>query len=107
MALRDFLRAIIDEKDCATYCYRSIEGIKSAFVSKTGNDRWEDMHTALGTERDEITSTVKNYADPVRHGNWVNAKPTNKVERWKMLKITRDILAKYLDYAESPLTSPI
>jgi hypothetical protein len=86
--------------DCATYSYRAIEGIKSAFVSKTGIDRWDDMHSTLGTDRTAITNTVKLYADAVRHGNWVNAKPTNKVERWNMLCLTRDILAKYMDYTE-------
>jgi hypothetical protein len=100
LALRDYLRAINDVTDCATYCYRAIEGIKSAFVFKTGLDRWDDMHSALGTERDVITTTIKQYADAVRHGNWVNAKPTNKHERWKMLSLTRDVLLKYLDYAE-------
>lgn len=100
LALRDYLRALTDVTDCAMYCYRAIESIKSAFVSKTGFDRWDDMHTALGTDRALITSTVKNFADTVRHGNWVNAAPTNKFERWKMLSLTRDILVKYLDYAE-------
>jgi len=100
LALRDYLRAITEVKDCATYCYRTIEGIKSAFVFKTGIDRWDDMHSTLGTDRNAITSTVKQYADAVRHGDWVNAKPTNKVERWKMLSLTRDILVKYMDYAE-------
>lgn len=100
LALRDYLRAITDVTDCATYCYRAIEGIKSAFVFKTGLDRWDDMHVTLGTERDAITTTVKQCADAVRHGNWVNAKLTNKFERWKMLALTRDILVKYLDYAE-------
>ncbi len=107
LALRDYLRAITDVIDCATYCYRAIEGIKSAFVSKSGVDRWDDMHATLGTDRDMITNTVKNYADVVRHGNWVNAKPTNKVERWKMLSLTRDILMKYLDYEEpAPTHNP-
>jgi hypothetical protein len=100
LALRDYLRGITEVTDCATYCYRAIEGIKSAFVSKTGIDRWDDMHSTLGTDRTAITNTVKLYADAVRHGNWVNAKPTNKVERWNMLCLTRDILAKYMDYAE-------
>jgi hypothetical protein len=100
LALRDYLRGITEVTDCATYCYRAIEGIKSAFVSKTGIDRWDDMHSTLGTNRTAITNTVKLYADAVRHGNWVSAKPTNKVERWNMLSLTRDILAKYMDYAE-------
>jgi hypothetical protein len=75
LALRDFSRAINDQTDCATYCYRAIESIKSAFVSKTGHDRWDEMHAELGTDRATIEATIKNYADPVRHGNWVNARP--------------------------------
>ena len=52
LAVRDYLRAITVITDCATYCYRAIEGIKSAFVFKTGIDRWDDMHTALGSRSD-------------------------------------------------------
>ena len=100
LALRDYLRAITDITDCATYCYRAIEGIKSTFVAKTVLDRWDDMHAALGSNRDEITTTIKDFADPVRHGNWLNAKPTNRFDRWKMLSLTRDILVKYIDYAQ-------
>lgn len=58
------------------------------------------MHTALGTDRATIASTIKDYADPIRHGNWVNAKPTNGQERWKMLQLTRETLVKYLDFSE-------
>ena len=100
LAVRDYLRAITAVGDCATYCYRAIEGLKSAFVFQTGIERWDDMHAALGTDRSSIEATIKDYADPIRHGNWVNAKPTNKHERWKMLMLTRTILEKYLDYAE-------
>lgn len=98
LALRDFLRAINDTTDCATYCYRAIESIKSAFVSKTGKDRWDEMHTALGTNRVTIDATVKNFADPVRHGNWISAPPTDGKIRWEILLLTRNILLGYLDY---------
>jgi hypothetical protein len=101
LAIRDFLQAINDAGDCATYCYRAVETIKSSFVHKTGRDRWDDMHAALGTDRAAITATIKDYADPVRHGNWVNAKPTDKFIRWKMLEMTRDILTRYLDVEEA------
>lgn len=103
LALRDYLRAIADPTDCATYCFRAIEGLKSAFVSRTGKDRWDEMHVALGTDRETIDSTIKNFADPVRHGNWINAKSTDGETRWKMLLLTRDILRKYLDH-EAPAT---
>ena len=100
LALRDYLRAITEVNGCATYCYRAIEGIKSAFVFKTGLDSWDEMHSTLGTDRTVITNTVKQYADAVRHGNWIRAKPTTKMDRWRMLCLTRDILVKYMDYAE-------
>lgn len=103
LALRDFLRAITDTADCATYCYRALESIKSSFVSKTGVDHWDDMHAALGSDRGSITRTIKDYADPIRHGNWVDAKPTDSVTRWSMLQLTRNILVKYLDH-EAPVT---
>ncbi|EAQ66890.1 hypothetical protein MED121_13220 [Marinomonas sp. MED121] len=93
LSVRDYLNAMTDTKDCATYCFRAIEGIKSSFNS------WEDMHKALGTDRSEITELVKNYADPVRHGNWVSAPITNSKIRWKMLAITKNVLDKYLQYA--------
>lgn len=97
LALRDYLQAINDVSDCATYCYRAVESIKSSFSMKSGYDRWDEMHTALGTNRDAIISTIKEYADPVRHGNWIDAKPTDKFIRWRMLVMTRDILMRYLD----------
>jgi len=58
------------------------------------------MHKVLGTDRTSITSVVKDYADPVRHGNWIEAKPTDKFIRWRMLELTRDILAKYLNHEQ-------
>lgn len=100
LAIRDYLRAMTEVADCATYCYRAIESIKAAFVHKTGKDGWDDMHAKLGTTKDEITSRVKAFADPVRHGNWVNLKPTDSSQRWSMLALTRDILVKYLECNE-------
>lgn len=97
LAVRDYLHAINDVADCATYCYRAVESIKSAFVLGTGIDRWDEMHAALGTDEKSIKSTIKQYADPVRHGNWTNAKPTDKFVRWRMLAMTRSILGRYLD----------
>lgn len=98
LALRDFLRAITDAIDCPTHCYRSIESIKSAFASKEGVDNWEAMHNAIGTDRLSIETTIKSYADPIRHGNWVNARPTDSTTRWQMLLLTRNILLKFLDH---------
>jgi hypothetical protein len=93
-ALRDFLRAIKDPFDCATYCYRAVESIKSAFVGG-----WDEMHAELDTSREKIDTIIKVYADPVRHGNWAEAPALNSAERLQMLTLTRDILVNYLNFA--------
>jgi hypothetical protein len=98
LALRDYVRAITDAADCATYCYRAIEAIKSSFQTHDA-DGWAAMHAALDTNRDAITATVKNFADPIRHGNWANAPTTNGHQRSTMLLTTRDVLERYLYYA--------
>ena len=98
LALRDYLRAMTDAKDCAFYCYRAIEAVKSAFEFKTRNDGWNSMHSALGTNKATIENTVKDYADPLRHGNWAKGKLTTTSERWDMLCLTRDILVQYMDH---------
>ena len=97
MALLDYVRAITQSGDCPTYCYRAIEVIRSAFATSK-KDGWRLMHLALETEEGTITRRVKNYADPVRHGNWVTAKPTTGSERYDMLLLTREILTKYLEW---------
>jgi hypothetical protein len=98
LALRDYVRAIVDSTDCANYCYRAIEAIKSSFAFRTNLDGWIEMHTALGTDRNSIEATVKAYADPIRHGNWISAKFTNGAIRTAMLNLTREILEKYLNH---------
>ena len=102
LALRDYLRAITDTTDCATYCFRAIESVKMAVGSSAGDASWENMHAKLNTSREAIDHTVKDFADAVRHGNWVNAKPTDKFQRWEMLLLTQNILARYLDYEVPP-----
>lgn len=97
LALRDYSRALVDVPDCALYCYRAIEAIQASFAPKPGSDGWSAMHAALNTDRASIQTIVKDFADPIRHGNWSEAKSTNSGQRFKMLKLTRDILHRYLE----------
>lgn len=97
-AILDYIRAIRDPTDCASHCFRAIESIRSAYISDQCKDGWVEMHARLGTSRDEITNKIKVFADPVRHGNWINATPTNSGQRWEMLLLTRNVLLKYLDF---------
>ena len=99
MALRDYARGIRETMDCAFFCYRAIEALKSAFAAKTGRDGWTEMHAALGTSRQRIEAAIKEFADPVRHGNWFSLKPTTSSQRNEMLLLTRDALDRYLQGA--------
>ena len=54
------------------------------------------MHLALGTDKNTIEKTVKQYADSPRHGNWAAAKPVTLSDHNQMLRFTRDILVKYM-----------
>lgn len=97
LAIRDYGRALVDVSDCALYCYRAIEAIQSAFVPEGEQAGWKEMHAALNTNRETIQKTVKHFADPIRHGNWSQAKDTNSAQRTEMLQLTRDILYRYLE----------
>lgn len=100
-AVRDYLRAMLDEIDCAYYCYRAIESIKSAFDNETTLNGWTLMHEKLGTNALDIKTIIKNYADPIRHGNWIKIKDTNVDIRWEILTYTKNLLDKYLTYCEA------
>ncbi|KAB2942536.1 MAG: hypothetical protein K8F92_02475 [Hyphomicrobium sp.] len=99
LALRDYSRALAEAEDCASYCYRAVEAIKSAFGS------WEEMHTALHTDRKAIDERITTYAAPVRHGNWASTKPAEGRVRWEMLSLTRGILSAFLEYAKPSVAS--
>lgn len=100
-ATGDYIRAITNTRDCATYCYRAIESIKAAIAFKNGVESWQPMHETLGTDRETIYRIVKRFADPVRHGNWIELPSTTGAERFEMLKLTRDILLSYLRHVET------
>ncbi|SRR6266498_1207029 len=98
LALRDYTRAITEAVDCPTYCFRAIEALKSGFAFRGAADGWTAMHAALGTDRDTIENTVKRYADPIRHGNWIAAASTTSATRNAMLVLTRQILEGYMNH---------
>lgn len=113
LALQDYLQAVTSSTMtglyCATSCYRAIESIKSSCGSKAGLEptdkkydekAWDTMHKALGTNKEDIESKIKDFADQTRHGNWSKAKVPDTLQSWEMLYLTQDILLKYLDYSE-------
>jgi hypothetical protein len=99
LALQDYLRAIVDPLTCAAHCFRAIEGVKSSFNGSTDKAQWAAMHDALKTERNTIDRTVKDHANAIRHGNWRELRPTTNEVRWSMLKLTQDVLRRYMVYS--------
>lgn len=91
LALRDFMRAITDQMDCGFYCYRAIESVSKHFACEK-KEGWVEMNKALGTTKEDITAKVKVFADPVRHGNWAEAKPLSTNQRREILEYTKDVL---------------
>jgi len=100
MALVDYARAFRDTLGCGAYCYRAIEAIRSAFGPGEDSQLWPKMHASLGTRREEIETVVKVFADPVRHGDWSRLPTTNSTQRAAMLRVTRDVLEKYLKFRQ-------
>jgi len=96
MALRDYMRAITDNMDCAFYCYRALEAITKSYNSGQGSQGWLDLHKDLGTNRKDVDEKITNFASPIRHGRWVEAKSTNSGQRMAMLSYTQSILLKFL-----------
>jgi hypothetical protein len=105
LAVQDYVRALTEISDCATYCYRAIESIRSSFGPGDGSKPWADMHAALGTSRGLIDAVIKDFATPIRHGDWTEERPTNSQQRYDMLALTRTILSKYLDLRQPSLGS--
>jgi hypothetical protein len=83
--------------------------LKNAFVVKhqaTGdeNTKWGRFRTQYQIERDDIVS-IKAFADPVRHGNYVNAKPISDPQRAEIFRKAWGIVNKFvLAERQSPAT---
>lgn len=98
-AMLDYTRAIQDPAGSAYSCFRAIESLAMGIGgSKNKNQNWNDFHHALGTTKAEVGSLVKDFADPIRHGNWVELSNMTWDQRNLMLLFTRDVLVKYVAY---------
>lgn len=103
-ALMDYTRAIADPVGCAYSCYRAIESLSKAIGgSKKDSYNWIQLNSVLGTDEDTIKRVVKNFSDPIRHGNWVELTQMTWDQRTAMLLFTRDVLIKYMKYGKAKL----
>ena len=94
-AIRDYLNAIIRPLECGFLCYRAVETIKNRFGSNDGG--WVAMHQSLGTDKEKIMH-IKSFADPIRHGNYFNFKPTDAGVRVAILREAKEVIEKYQSY---------
>lgn len=98
-ALADVREAIKSPKDTGFFCYRAIESLKNCCVARdrvTGEDAaWELFRNSLSISKQEIME-IKSFADPVRHGNYLQAKPMTDTDRADVFTKTWDIINKYI-----------
>lgn len=96
-AILDYTSAIVDKVGGAMFCYRAIESLAKS-ISKGGpvNTNWTPMHEALSTSKDIIEEAITSFAKPVRHGNWAEFKSMTEEQRVNMLRLTREIITKYI-----------
>lgn len=100
-ALADLSLAIKSPSDTGFYCFRAIESIKQYFskVKSISKDKaaWEMTRNELDVDRVDI-DFVKNFADPVRHGDILNL---SGQERDQIFVKTWSIIYKYIEYLQS------
>jgi len=104
-ALRDYMSAIRNPVDCAAYCYRAIESLKIAIETNSGSSEngWDHLRRIVGRTREEFDLTIKQFAHPIRHGNWMENPPPDSAARLAMLTLTRAYLTQYLKFYEPEL----
>ena len=101
LAMRDYLNAIDDAVDCAMYCDRAIETLRTALRARPGADA-AAVDAALGLAAGALDTIVKPHATPLMdHGPSANAPATDNDSRWAMMTLTRDVLLRYLDQPSS------
>jgi len=94
-AIRDYLSAIVSELDCPFLCYRAIETIKSRFENEFPKNGWLKMHELIGSNAETIKEKIKPYSDPIRHGAYSDATPTDFNKRTEILLTTKSIIELY------------
>ncbi|PKL57789.1 MAG: hypothetical protein CVV34_05690 [Methanomicrobiales archaeon HGW-Methanomicrobiales-5] len=99
--LSDLREAVRVPKDTGFFCYRALETLRKFFIKenelKSDKESWEFLRSELEVDR-STTDFVKQFADPVRHGE---TKYITGYERDQILKNTWEIVDKFLVYAKN------
>jgi hypothetical protein len=99
-ALADVREAIKSPKDTGFFCYRAIESLKNCCAVRNGtsaekDDAWELFRKTYSITKQQIMD-IKAFADPVRHGNYVQAKPMSDKDRAGIFNSAWEIINKFI-----------
>jgi hypothetical protein len=98
-ALSDAREAIKSPRDTGLFCYRAIESLKNCCAARKmiseEKDTWELFRTTYNISKQQILD-VKAFADPVRHGNYVEARAISDQDRVNIFRITWEIINKFV-----------
>ncbi|HHW43813.1 MAG TPA: hypothetical protein GXX25_08400 [Desulfotomaculum sp.] len=99
-ALADVREAMKSPMDTGFFCYRAIESLKNCYAKRSGlkpddaqadAQAWELFRNKYSVPKQEILG-IKTFADPVRHGNYPQAKPLTDKDRADVFKKTWEII---------------
>jgi len=99
-ALADAREAIKSPYDTGFFCYRAIESLKNCCATRGGvspdkDAAWELFRKTYSIQKQQIFD-IKAFADPVRHGNYMKAKPMSDKDRADIFKNTWEIINKFI-----------
>jgi hypothetical protein len=89
-ALGDFREALLSPMDTGFFCYRAIESLMQEHASRNATvtdrkERWENFRHYYGVAEQQIME-IKDYADPVRHGNGMSLKEITSADRMRLFE---------------------
>jgi hypothetical protein len=110
-ALADVREAIRSPKDTGLFCYRAIESLKNCCATRNGlspdkDDAWELFRSTYSIPKQQIMD-IKTFADPVRHGNYMQAKPMSDKDRADVFKDTWGIINRFILNEKAAASSQI
>lgn len=98
-ALADAREAIKSPRDTGLFCYRAIESLKNCCANRNarsqGKDAWELFRITYNISKQSIVD-VKAFADPIRHGNYVEARAISDQDRVNIFRTTWEIINKFI-----------
>lgn len=99
-ALADLREAIKSPQDTGFFCYRAIESLMRGSATRQNpvpqdSAAWSSFRMTYNVDRQDIDD-IKQFADPVRHGNYSQSKPMTDQDRADILKKAWKIVNQYL-----------